>query len=60
MDDLRAQLQESLDGEGVAGTVHLFKNNVDSAGNAFGSHENYMIGAAPSSPACCSTCCRSW
>ena len=44
VDELRAQLQESLDAEGVAGTVHLFKNNVDSAGNAFGSHENYMIG----------------
>ena len=43
VDDLRAQLQESLDAEGVRGTVHLFKNNVDSAGNAFGSHENYMI-----------------
>ncbi|CAL8897656.1 Pup--protein ligase [Kocuria varians] len=43
VDDLRAQLQEALDEEGVAGTVHLFKNNVDSAGNSFGSHENYMI-----------------
>ena len=43
VDDLRAQLQQSLDAEGVAGTVHLFKNNVDSAGNSFGSHENYMI-----------------
>ena len=43
VDDLRAQLQESLDAEGVGGTVHLFKNNVDSAGNSYGSHENYMI-----------------
>ncbi|MEV7649994.1 Pup--protein ligase [Kocuria marina] len=43
VDDLRAQLQESLDAEGVGGTVHLFKNNTDSAGNSFGSHENYMI-----------------
>ena len=43
VDDLRAQLQESLDAEGVGGTVHLFKNNADSAGNSFGSHENYMI-----------------
>ncbi|MDO4919495.1 Pup--protein ligase [Kocuria sp.] len=43
VDDLRARLQATLDEEGVAGTVHLFKNNVDSAGNSFGSHENYMI-----------------
>lgn len=43
VDELRSRLQESLDTEGVRGTVHLFKNNVDSAGNAFGSHENYMI-----------------
>ncbi|RKQ36318.1 Pup--protein ligase [Kocuria tytonis] len=43
VDDLRAQLQRTLDEEGVGGTVHLFKNNVDSAGNSFGSHENYMI-----------------
>ena len=43
VDDLRVRLQQSLDAEGVAGTVHLFKNNVDSAGNSFGSHENYMI-----------------
>src|SRR5690625_5112513 len=24
-------------------TVHLFKNNLDSAGNSFGCHENYLI-----------------
>ncbi|MFH5822732.1 Pup--protein ligase [Georgenia sp. AZ-5] len=29
--------------EGVPGTVHLFKNNVDSAGNSFGCHENYLV-----------------
>ncbi|WP_127129236.1 Pup--protein ligase [Georgenia sp. SYP-B2076] len=29
--------------EGVAGTIHLFKNNVDSAGNSFGCHENYLV-----------------
>ena len=25
------------------GTIYLFKNNVDSAGNSYGSHENYLI-----------------
>src|SRR5690625_3694162 len=24
-------------------TIHLFKNNLDSAGNSFGCHENYLI-----------------
>lgn len=43
VDGLREQLQETFDAEGVDGSVHLFKNNVDSAGNSFGSHENYMI-----------------
>jgi len=28
---------------GPAGTIHLFKNNTDSAGNSFGCHENYLI-----------------
>ena len=28
---------------GVAGEVHLFANNLDSAGNSFGCHENYLL-----------------
>ncbi|KAE8762947.1 Pup--protein ligase [Georgenia thermotolerans] len=32
-----------LEQEGVAGTIHLFKNNLDSAGNSFGCHENYLV-----------------
>ena len=32
-----------LAGEGVTGTLHLFKNNIDSAGNSYGCHENYMV-----------------
>ena len=43
VDDLRQQLQQKLAEDGTGGTVHLFKNNVDSAGNSYGSHENYMI-----------------
>ncbi|MCW2547502.1 MAG: protein of unknown function domain protein, partial [Mycobacterium sp.] len=30
--------------EGIAGDVHLFKNNTDSAGNSYGCHENYLVG----------------
>ena len=29
--------------EGVPGQLYLFKNNVDSRGNSYGSHENYLI-----------------
>ncbi|MCA1839850.1 MAG: Pup--protein ligase [Actinomycetota bacterium] len=29
--------------EGIAGQVYLFKNNTDSAGNSYGSHENYLV-----------------
>ena len=42
-------LEELLDGaeqrlrdEGIRGTIYLFKNNVDSAGNSYGCHENYI------------------
>ena len=33
----------ALAAEGFNGTVYLFKNNTDSAGNSYGSHENYLI-----------------
>lgn len=28
---------------GESATIHVFKNNVDSAGHAFGCHENYLV-----------------
>ena len=28
--------------EGIRGTIYLFKNNTDSAGNSYGCHENYL------------------
>jgi proteasome accessory factor A len=33
--------QGLLDSEGVRGSIFLFKNNSDSAGNSYGCHENY-------------------
>ena len=46
-------LEELLDGaeqrlrdEGIRGTIYLFKNNVDSAGNSYGCHENYLVSRA--------------
>ncbi len=41
--DLLNQAHDFLEAEGKKGKLYLFKNNVDSAGNSFGSHENYMI-----------------
>jgi proteasome accessory factor A len=32
-----------LTAEGYDGQIYLFKNNVDSVGNSYGSHENYLI-----------------
>lgn len=39
---LRAENEISEKFGGLA-KIHLFKNNVDSAGNSFGCHENYLI-----------------
>lgn len=43
LDDLVDEAQARLVNEGFNGTVYLFKNNTDSAGNSYGSHENYLI-----------------
>jgi proteasome accessory factor A len=43
VDDLRRQAQDALAEQGVGGQLYLFKNNVDSRGNSYGSHENYLI-----------------
>lgn len=39
---LVASAQEQLEADGLAGTIYLFKNNTDSAGNSYGCHENYL------------------
>ncbi|MCC3274773.1 MULTISPECIES: Pup--protein ligase [unclassified Arthrobacter] len=43
LDDLVDEAEERLRAEGFNGSVYLFKNNTDSAGNSYGSHENYLI-----------------
>ncbi|MFI7481937.1 Pup--protein ligase [Kocuria sp. M1R5S2] len=43
VDDLRRRAQDEMAEAGTAGQLYLFKNNVDSRGNSFGSHENYLI-----------------
>lgn len=41
--DMAAEANEELRRAGVPGTLHLFANNLDSAGNSFGCHENYLL-----------------
>ncbi|NNE95673.1 MAG: Pup--protein ligase [Acidimicrobiales bacterium] len=42
LEQLLESAEERLRDEGIRGTVHLFKNNTDSAGNSYGCHENYL------------------
>ena len=41
--DLVADAQERLEQEGLTGTIYVFKNNTDSAGNSYGCHENFLL-----------------
>ena len=43
LEGLVVDAQQRLEHEGIPGTIHLFKNNTDSAGNSFGCHENYLV-----------------
>lgn len=43
MHDLALRAEEALERDGFDGSVYLLKNNVDSRGNSYGSHENYLI-----------------
>jgi proteasome accessory factor A len=40
---LIAQAEASYGAEGAPARLHLLRNNVDSQGNSFGCHENYLI-----------------
>lgn len=43
MGELVDDAQRQLDADGVAGRIHLLKNNTDSVGNSYGCHENYLV-----------------
>lgn len=43
MADLAGQANTRLAATGVAGQIHLLKNNRDAEGNGFGCHENYLV-----------------
>ncbi|WP_083893902.1 Pup--protein ligase [Corynebacterium capitovis] len=42
-DRLARRGEETLEADGIGGSIYLFKNNVDSRGNSYGAHENYLI-----------------
>ncbi len=44
VDKLAQRAEEALAADRVDGRVYLFKNNVDSVGNSYGCHENYLVG----------------
>jgi proteasome accessory factor A len=41
--DLAVRTAAALAEEGLRGDVRVFRNNTDSAGNSYGSHENYLV-----------------
>lgn len=43
VDKLAQEAEVTLLEEGIEGKVFLFKNNIDSVGNSYGCHENYLI-----------------
>lgn len=43
MHRLVTQAQQAMADDGFDGQVFLYRNNADSLGNSYGSHENYMI-----------------
>ncbi len=43
VDELARKAEGTMAAENRPASVYLFKNNVDSAGNSYGCHENYLI-----------------
>lgn len=44
VDNLAQSAEQALAKDGFDSKIFLFKNNVDSFGNSYGSHENYLVG----------------
>ena len=49
LESLLVSAEQRLREEGIRGTIYLFKNNTDSAGNSYGCHENYSHDAPTTS-----------
>ena len=42
LEELMLQAEQRLKEEGIRGSIHLFKNNTDFAGNSYGCHETFV------------------
>src|SRR5699024_920219 len=43
MHHLVKQAEQAMAADGFDGDIYLYRNNADSLGNSYGSHENYLI-----------------
>ena len=43
IEELAVSAEIRLNAEGIKGQIHLFKNNMDAAGNSYGCHENFSV-----------------
>ena len=43
VEELAVSAETRLNAEGINGQIHLFKNNMDAAGNSYGCHENFSV-----------------
>ncbi|MGP5071538.1 Pup--protein ligase [Arthrobacter rhombi] len=43
LNELVTSAEDLMKADGLHGSIYLFKNNTDSAGNSYGCHENYLI-----------------
>ena len=43
VEELAVSAEIRLNAEGIKGQIHLFKNNMDAAGNSYGCHENFSL-----------------
>jgi len=43
VEELAVSAEIRLNAEGIKGQIHLFKNNLDAAGNSYGCHENFSV-----------------
>jgi proteasome accessory factor A len=43
VEELAVSAEIRLNAEGIKGQIHLFKNNMDVAGNSYGCHENFSV-----------------
>ncbi len=46
MTELVDEAREQMAQQELLGSIYLFKNNLDSAGNSYGCHENYLVSRA--------------